>query len=103
MRVTVSLAGRDLIVDTNVVGKYLARAVQSLKAEDAALIKGLPERANGSPSSVDWKQSEWQGWNLDVLWFDDTDHAQVFDTKEKRAKLVKVVRGYCKTRSVSGM
>lgn len=95
MRVTVSLGGRDLIVDTEVVGKYLARAVHSLEAEEAALVKGLPGHANGSPSSVGWKQSEWQGQSLDVIWLDDTDHAQVFDTKEKRAKLVKVVRGYC--------
>ena len=95
MRVTVSLAGRDLIVDTEVVGKYLAQAVHTLKAGNTALIKDLPQHPNRTISNTDWKQSQWQGQGLEIIWFDDTDHAQVFDKKEKRAKLVKVVRGYC--------
>ncbi|UJO19568.1 uncharacterized protein CLAFUR5_09913 [Fulvia fulva] len=97
MRVTVSVAGRDLIVDTEVVGKYLSRAVQSRKSGDPALVKGPPEYV--SLSASDWKQSRWQGQGLEVIWFEDTDHAQVFDTKEKRTKLVKVVRAYCNSGS----
>ncbi len=60
--VTVSLSGRDLIVDSNAVRQYL------LKKKSAG---------------------------LDVLWFSDLDHAQVFDSKKNRDVLVGVVRRYC--------
>ncbi|KAI5358298.1 putative alpha/beta hydrolase-1 [Septoria linicola] len=80
MKVTVSLAGRDLIVDTDAVGRYLVSAQQSTKY-------GTFEQ--------DWKQKEWTGEGLEVIWNEDRDHAQVFDSMPKRAKLVKVVQKYC--------
>ncbi|EME41917.1 hypothetical protein DOTSEDRAFT_74084 [Dothistroma septosporum NZE10] len=101
MRVTVSLGGRDLIVDTKVVGKYLGRAARTLRVEDTALGEDSSQGSEVAILDADWKQSEWRGQGLDVIWFDDTDHAQVFDKKEKRAKLVKVVRGYCDSGSIS--
>lgn len=73
--VTVSLGGRDLIVDTETVGKYLA---------------GVDMR--GEESS--WKEREWTGLGLETLWWPTCDHAQVFERKDGRKKLGDVVRGY---------
>jgi len=75
-RTTVVLSGQDLIVDTETVGRYLV--------------------ADGSDTEVEenWKDRTWKGIGLDVLWFDDLDHAQVFDSNANCEILVKVVRGY---------
>lgn len=75
-RVTVSLARKDLIVDTEAVGRYLAHDGASLPGED------------------DWKRRTWKGTGLDILWFHDLDHAQVFDCKRSRKTLVEVIRQY---------
>lgn len=76
-RMTVSLSGCDLIVDTETVGAYIAGA-------DAA-----------SKKSGEWKQRAWSGQGIDLLWFAKLDHAQVFDKKATRDVLVNVVREYC--------
>jgi pimeloyl-ACP methyl ester carboxylesterase len=75
-RVTVVLGEKDLIVDTEAVGAYLADKV-------------VAGREKGS-----WKEGVWKedGWN--VLWFRGLDHAQVFDKKSTRGKLVDIVRRY---------
>lgn len=75
--VTVSLGGRDLIVDTQTVGKYLNNA--DLKGEDHS-----------------WKDSEWKGHGMESIWWPTVDHAQVFERKDGRAKLVQVLREYVK-------
>lgn len=75
--VTVSLGGRDLIVDTETVGKYLNG--KDLKSED-----------------VEWKQHEWNGSGLETVWWPTADHAQVFERRDGRAKLARVLREYCK-------
>lgn len=31
---------------------------------------------------------------MDILWFDELDHAQVFDSRGNRESLVKVIRQY---------
>ena len=74
--VTVSLASRDLIVDTEAVGRYLA------------------QDANGKPTTEEWKRREWNGKGLNVLWFDDLDHAQVFDSRRNCEILAQIVRRY---------
>jgi len=72
-RVTVSLGGRDLIVDTDTVGAYLA-----------------------GDGAEDWKARSWTGkQELETLWFKDCDHAQVFEKADARRALVRVVRTYC--------
>lgn len=38
---------------------------------------------------------QWRGAGLEVLWWDGYDHAGVLDTRQDRAKLVKVVVKYC--------
>lgn len=75
-RVTVSLSGKDLIVDTEAVGRYLA------------------QDGNEMPESEEWKCREWKGKGLDILWFDELDHAQVFDSRHNCAILVSVMREY---------
>lgn len=75
-QVTVSLASRDLIVDTEAVGRYLA------------------QDANGKPTTEEWKQREWKGKGLDILWFDGLDHAQVFDSRPNSEILAQIVRQY---------
>ncbi len=76
-KVTISLGGRDLIVDTETVGKYLNG--RDLKSED-----------------TDWKNSKWEGNGTETLWWPTVDHAQIFERKDGRAKLVDVVREYAK-------
>ena len=90
LRVTVSLASRDSIIDTEAVGNYLAQG----SAVDHAMEKcnGLPEAGDG----VAWKGKSWKGKGLEVLCFEDCDHGQAFERKKMRTRLVEVVRGYCK-------
>ncbi|KAH7111282.1 hypothetical protein B0J11DRAFT_562554 [Dendryphion nanum] len=76
-RVTVVLGGKDLIVDTKVVKEYLT-GNESVNQEKGS-----------------WQKREWKGDGLDVLWFPELDHGQVFDKKSTRARLVNVVRIYC--------
>ena len=78
--VTVSFGGKDLIVDTEIVGAYIAGADKK------------------SQETGSWKESAWKGEGLDLLWFRDLDHAQVFDRRTTRRSLVKVVRAYCAQR-----
>ena len=73
---TVSLAGNDLIVDTEAVGSYLAQNRDSRLAPAA------------------WKQQKWKGIGLDILWFEDLDHAQVFDSKANCEILAGVIKAY---------
>lgn len=76
-RVTVSLSGKDLIVDTETIGKYL----------NGVDLKSGERR---------WKDAEWTGNDLETLWWPTADHAQVFERKEGKTMLVKVLREYVK-------
>ncbi|MCJ1274807.1 hypothetical protein MMC21_002605 [Puttea exsequens] len=76
-RVTVVLCGKDLIVDTEAVGRYLKGSSFTLKG------------------SEEWKTESWKGADLDILWFRELDHAQVFDFKKGRERLLKATRAYC--------
>ncbi|KAF2466178.1 alpha/beta-hydrolase [Lindgomyces ingoldianus] len=78
-RVTVVLGGKDLIVNTEAVRAYLA------------------SNGSASPEKGTWKEGHWKGDKLDVLWFSELDHAQVFDKRSTRATLVDIVRAYCDT------
>ena len=74
-RVTVVLSAKDLIVDTEAVGRYLTDDEEGVQENN-------------------WKWREWKGKGLDILWFKELDHAQVFDRKANRDLLVNVVRAY---------
>lgn len=75
-QVTVCLASRDLIVNAEAVGRYLA------------------QDSEGRPTTEGWKHSEWKGEGLDILWFNDLDHAQVFDSRRHCEILAKIVQQY---------
>ena len=105
MRITASLARRDLIVDTEAVGAYL---MQDDVVPDPVLRRrdgedGVSERegvmgleVEGENKKQEWKEREFVGKGLEVLWWDELDHAQVFDIKETREKLVRVLVEYCR-------
>lgn len=88
MRVTVGLSARDLIVDAEAVGSYVA-AVAGEEGRDSSGYGTFDEGADEV-----WKRKTWRGEGTEILWFDDTDHAQVFETKEKRRRLLDVVEKY---------
>ncbi|KAE9972066.1 hypothetical protein EG328_005239 [Venturia inaequalis] len=71
---TVSLGGKDLILNTEAVGRY---------------VTGI--------DNANWKDKQWTGKGLDVLWFPDCDHSSVFDHTEPVQKLADVVRRYARS------
>jgi pimeloyl-ACP methyl ester carboxylesterase len=134
---TVSLAGQDLIVDTEAVGAYMSNKdisstppqsksesqsqSQSSSPSSDILIDlkdesedensqlvteksshfavGADDYANsGDDSDGDldaWKQRPWKGQDIDVIWFENLDHAQVFDKPATRSLLITAIRTYC--------
>lgn len=92
MPVTVSLSGRDLIVDTDAVGRYLTNPAPNGSTHDQNGTATKNER------DEEWKSREWKGEGIDVLWFEHLDHAQVFDSEATRRRLIKVVKRYCDLR-----
>ena len=78
-RVAIALAEKDLIVDTKAIGAYLTGA------DDWILETG------------GWKDGIWRGDGLDVLWFQELDHGQVFDRKRTSGRLVEIVRRFSVT------
>lgn len=75
--VTVVLCGQDLIVDAEAVGQYLL---------------GSSEGAGNRTDA--WKRKPWVGSGLEVLWYDQLDHAQVFDREETRRPVIQAVSVY---------
>ena len=75
--VTVVLCAKDLIVDTEAVGRYL---------KGSSII---------SMGSEEWKTESWKGQDLDILWYQELDHGQVFDLKKHRERLLGATRAYC--------
>ena len=90
LNATVILSGRDLIVDTAAVGRYLTEdedggGYERFLAEG----EGLDRAEEG-----DFRERSWKGEGLDVLWFERCDHAQVFDHRRDYGRIVDVVRVY---------
>lgn len=95
-RITASLASHDLIVDTESVGTYLTenQVPGPVIVQDGDREKMELQTPNAS--SGHWKERPWRGKGLEVIWWQGLDHAQVFDTEPRRAKLVDVLVEYCK-------
>lgn len=133
-KVTACLAGRDLIVDTEAVGRYLCCGSLSGrgtprqgvlgrngngggldvgrlidieepsgegeenprvgKGEDA-MIGEVGDSMKDDEVEEEWKHREWKGEGTEVLWFAKLDHAQVFDKKSSRRRVIDVVKKYC--------
>ncbi|WPH05096.1 Hypothetical protein R9X50_00799700 [Acrodontium crateriforme] len=96
VRVTVSLASRDLIVDTQAVGTYLTqhRIPDPVVKRDKTGHESMTLETERNGHADEWKFRAWQGQGLEVLWYEGLDHAQVFDTPGSRARLLNVVVGY---------
>lgn len=117
--VTISLSGKDLIVDTESVGRYMSTGnvpLMASTASSALLInaqdvareradrKALNSHESRVSSDVDeeadievdtWKERPWKGKGIDVLWFENLDHAQVFDKPATRRPLLRAIQNYC--------
>lgn len=111
-KVTVSLSGQDLIVDTNVVGRYLSGPPTKSKGKtngkatgrlidigdsdsESSVVRRGKETRVDVKDDAEWKKREWKGQGIDVLWFEELDHAQVFDKPATRKKLIDAIRTYC--------
>ena len=100
MKCTVSLASDDLIVDTKAVAEYLLKGELPdpvLVGENEHTKMKLKDHESDTVDRL--RERPWRGTGLDVLWFDDLDHAQVFDEKRTRAKLVHALVEYSKSAS----
>jgi hypothetical protein len=76
--VTVALAGRDSVIDTKAIRAYLLGS------------------DNWTLETTDLMDLGQNGDGLDVIWFQDLDHGQVFDEKRTRSSLVEIVWTLCK-------
>ena len=100
MKMTASLAGKDLIVDTQAVGQYLTEHTvpdPHLKEDDEGR-RQMESRTDkqGYGTAQEWKQRPWRGTGLEVMWWEGLDHAQVYDEPGTRARLVEVLVEYTK-------
>lgn len=91
MKFTASLSRHDLIVDTPAVGKYL----MANDKPDPVIANGEMHLESSSMTSDEWKERDWTGHGLEVLWWEDFDHAQVMDDVVSRQKLIDVIAAYC--------
>lgn len=106
-------------MNTGAVGRYLSysSSLSSIKTggysdaetlveleEVDALASGLRLRGRESPGDEsddtlegdeEWKERAWKGEGIDVLWFKDLDHAQVFDKAPSRKRLISCILSYC--------
>lgn len=92
-RLTVSLAGKDLIVNCEAVKRYLINS----GTNQAGGYDDYKDEESLSLSSEEnsWKPKEWSGNGMEVLCFEQLDHGQVFDKSATRARLIRAVREYC--------
>ncbi|KAF4630681.1 hypothetical protein G7Y89_g7452 [Cudoniella acicularis] len=112
-KTTVSLSGRDLIVDTEAVGRYLSdqpkSAIEIGYRDEVPDLIDTQERTDSEPilagdhlfeagpdlQEEEWKSRPWRGTGIDVLWFKELDHAQIFDSPASRRRLIGAIRTYC--------
>ncbi|KXX81074.1 hypothetical protein MMYC01_202779 [Madurella mycetomatis] len=85
-KVAVCLSGKDLIVDTHTVARYLVCDGDNAWLELEEAFEGEPGAPAGrlAPSG------------LEVLWFPHLDHAQVFEDKIDRKRVVDVISRFCR-------
>jgi hypothetical protein len=117
--VTVSLSGKDLIVDTESVGRYMtsSNVPWTTSSTSSSLLIDVEDTSeelpNGKSLNVQtrnfdeetseeaylqtdaWKERTWKGKGIDVLWFEEQDHAQVFDNPATRRPLLRAIKAYC--------
>lgn len=97
MKVTASLASDDLIVDTEAVRTYLSENVvpdPELTFDGEEKRERMELKTHGAGDAEAWKRRSWKGRGLEVMWWEGLDHAQVFDTRGSRGRLVDVLVEY---------
>ncbi|KAJ5337387.1 uncharacterized protein N7506_005409 [Penicillium brevicompactum] len=82
--VTVVLCGKDLIVDTETVGQYLMGSSGNRTVDNGV--------------AQEWKNKSWIGYGLELLWFEELDHAQVFDFENTRRRVIRAIAVSSNTR-----
>ncbi|KAF2485098.1 hypothetical protein BDY17DRAFT_292925 [Neohortaea acidophila] len=102
MKMTASLASKDLIVDTQAVGMYLTENIVPdpvLKEdEDGRKQMELQVGKEAYGTAHQWKHRPWRGNGLEVIWWEGLDHAQVYDQASTRARLIEVLVEYSRDR-----
>jgi pimeloyl-ACP methyl ester carboxylesterase len=119
-KITISLGGKDLIVNSEAVGRYWSAPVEGYEkvvmlkddgkspADDEILIdvddaseteglrlRGRTECKENPEDQESWKFREWKGSGLETVWFKDIDHAQVFHEASMRHQVIRAIRKYC--------
>lgn len=74
--VTVALSGKDAIVATETVAQYLVGSLSD------------------QPSTHGWKNKSWTGYGLELLWYEQLDHAQIFSFKDTRWPVIRAISVY---------
>ena len=92
-RVAVCLAEQDLIVDTLAVANYLAGDEEWYQASTAGRRQNKLEKA--PLDKKDGHTGHMTKDGIELLWFAGLDHAQVFDARESRERLCRLVQRYC--------
>jgi len=101
--VTIVLSGKDLIVDTEAVGQYLAGSGSSSPAP--LLTDGVLGMTNEGNTKVtlnkstnegraEWKARPWKGSGLEIIWNNHLDHGGVFDSEQSWRPLVTAIDIY---------
>lgn len=80
-RWTIMLSERDIIVAVEPIGRYLTRREGMTALED-------------SKRGDEWKTTKWCGGDLDVLWLEGLNHAEVFDTRRDRKRVIEIAMNY---------
>jgi pimeloyl-ACP methyl ester carboxylesterase len=80
-RFTILLSELDIIVAAGAIGKYLTRP------------DGVTAIEDNRPDS-EWKTTKWTGGDLDVIWLNGLNHAEVFDTQRDRKLVIDIAMNY---------
>lgn len=83
-KVTLVLSGKDIIFSAERLGCYLT--------SDPSLWTPGSEDADNEIQA--WKNRKWRGEGLDILWYNDLNHAEVFDTKSDIEPLIEAITCY---------
>ena len=71
----------DIIVAAEQIGMYLTRPEG---------VKALGDHREGG----EWKTTKWTGGELDVIWLEGLNHAEVFDTERDRKMVIDIAMNY---------
>jgi pimeloyl-ACP methyl ester carboxylesterase len=80
-RWTIMLSEIDIIVAAEQIGMYLTRPEG---------VKALDDHREGR----EWKTTKWTAGELDVIWLEGLNHAEVFDTERDRKMVIDIAMNY---------